>query len=93
MQREGFTQSETDCCLFLRTDCIIVVYVDDFLILSQSDDVINNLIKSLSSTFLLQYEGDVLAFLSNQIRKDSQTEVIQLTQPGFIQQVIKDVGF
>jgi hypothetical protein len=90
--KEGFTQSKTDCCLFLRNDCIIVVYVDDCLIFSKSDDTINNLIKQLSSSFILQDEGDVSAFLGVQINKDANTKTIHLTQPGLIQQVINDLG-
>jgi hypothetical protein len=90
--KEGFTQSKTDCCLFLRNDCIIVVYVDDCLIFSKSDDTINNLIKQLSSSFILQDEGDVSAFLGVQIKKDANNKTIHLTQPGLIQQVINDLG-
>ncbi len=89
---QGFTQSKTDCCLFLRHDCILVVYVDDCLIFARSDDTISSLIQSLSSTFLLQDEGDVSAFLGVQIAKNPLTKTITLTQPGLIQQIINDVG-
>jgi hypothetical protein len=90
--KEGFTQSKTDCCLFLRKDCILVVYVDDCLIFSRSDAVIDNLIKALSSSFLLQDKGDVSAFLGVQIKKDLENKSFHLTQPGLIQQVINDIG-
>jgi hypothetical protein len=33
--KRGFVQSKTDTCLFLRKDCILVVYVDDCLLLPQ----------------------------------------------------------
>jgi hypothetical protein len=33
----GFIQSKVDKCLFIRLDCIILVYVDDCLIFSPSD--------------------------------------------------------
>jgi hypothetical protein len=89
---EGFTQSKTDSCLFLRHDCILVVYIDDCLIFSKESSTIDQLIKSLSKTFLLQDEGDVSAFLGVQIQKDKTTKTISLTQPGLIEQVIKDVG-
>jgi hypothetical protein len=81
---QGFTQSKTDSCLFLRKYCILVVYVDGCRIFSQSNDVINDLIKSLSSEFLLQDEGNVSAFLGVQINKDTTTKTIALTQPGLI---------
>ncbi len=76
---EGFTQSKVDCCLFLRHDCIIVVYVDDCLIFTPSNTIIDTLIKALSSKFLLQDEGDVSAFLGVQVKKDAATRTITLT--------------
>ncbi len=78
--------------MFLRHDCILVVYVDDCLIFSKESSTIDQLIQSLSKTFLLQDEGDVSAFLGVQIQKDKITKTISLTQPGLIEQVIKDVG-
>jgi hypothetical protein len=90
--KEGFTQSKTDSCLFLCKDCILAVYVDDCLVFSKSDDVINQLIRSFSTSFLLQDEGEVSAFLGVQIKKDAVSKSIELTQPGLIQQVINDVG-
>lgn len=89
---QGFTQSKVDSCLFLRKDCIIVVYVDDCLIFAPSEETINKLIQSLSNNFLLQDEGDVSAFLGVQVQKDTNTKTISLTQPGLIEQVIKDIG-
>jgi hypothetical protein len=89
---EGFTQSSIDRCLFLRKDCILLVYVDDCLIFSPTNTTIDDLIKSLSTKFLLQDEGDVSAFLGVQVSKDSSTKTITLSQPGLIEQVIRDVG-
>lgn len=62
------------------------------LFFPQSDDVINTLIKELSSKFILQDEGDVSAFLGVQISKNSSIKAITLTPPGLIQQVRNDVG-
>jgi hypothetical protein len=67
--KEGFTQSKTDHCLFLRSDCIIVVYVDDCLFFSPNSVTIDNVIASLSRTFKLKDEGNVSAFLGIQITK------------------------
>ncbi len=92
MLKLGFRQLATDKCLFLRDDCILVVYVDDCLIFAQHDDTINALIKALSADFLLQDEGDVNAFLGVQINKDVSTKSITLTQPALIQQILQDVG-
>jgi hypothetical protein len=90
--RQGFIQSKTDSCLFLRKDCILAVYVDDCLIFSKSDDVINTLIKELSKEFLLQDEGDVNAFLGVQIKKDVTKKTITFTQWHLIQQILHNLG-
>jgi hypothetical protein len=92
LNQEGFTQSKTDSCLFLRYDCIIVVYVDDCLFFSPFATVIDKVIVSLSKTFKLKDEGNVSAFLGVQIAKDSKTKSISLTQPSLIEQIIRDVG-
>jgi hypothetical protein len=92
LQAEGFIQSTTDSCLFLRHDCIIVVYVDDCLFFSPRASTINQVITSLLRTFKLKDEGDVSAFLGVQIAKDPSAKTISFTQPGLINQLIKDVG-
>mmetsp|Transcript_21733 Transcript_21733/g.31143 ORF Transcript_21733/g.31143 Transcript_21733/m.31143 type:complete len:655 (-) Transcript_21733:1247-3211(-) len=38
---QGFKQSTTDSCLYLRHDCILVVYTDDCLIFAPSDKTID----------------------------------------------------
>lgn len=65
---EGFKQSSIDHCLFLRKDYILLVYFDDRLF-SPSNTTIDDLIKSLSTKFLLQDEGNVSTFLSVQVMK------------------------
>jgi hypothetical protein len=90
--QQGFTQSKTDQCLFLRKDCIIVVYVDDCLFFSPDTTTIDNVIHKLTKTFKLKDEGDVSAFLGIQISKDTTNKTITLTQPGLIDQIIKDVN-
>jgi hypothetical protein len=80
----GFIQS--------KTDCVLVVYIDDCLIFTEHDDIINNLIAGLSKSFLLQDEGDVSAFLGVQIHKDPISKMIMLTQLSLIQQILHDVS-
>jgi hypothetical protein len=92
LKKEGFVQSATDTCLFLRHDCLIVVYVDDCLFFSPNSTTIDCVIQSLSKTFKLKDEGDVSAFLGVQIQKDTGRKIISFTQPGLIEQVIRDVG-
>jgi len=74
--KAGFTQSTTDTCLFLRDDCIIVVYVDDCLFFSPSSTVIDGVIKTLSQTLKLKDEGDAAPFFGVNIARNVATKKI-----------------
>jgi hypothetical protein len=87
----GFTQSQIDPCLFYRKDCIFIVYVDDCLLFSPSDTVLDNLINSLQSEFKLTHEGDVGAYLGIDIKRH-QNGSMELSQPGLIQKIISAAG-
>jgi hypothetical protein len=63
--KRGFIQSTLDLCfcLFIRANCLIVFYIDDCLLFTKSDAVLDSVISSLQSEFNLTSEGDVGAFL------------------------------
>jgi len=41
---EGFKQSVVDPCLFLKSDCILIVYTDNCIIFSREDATIDALL-------------------------------------------------
>jgi hypothetical protein len=88
---EGFRQSISDPCLFLQSDCIIIVYTDDCIIFAKEDRVINALIACLSLTFQIEDQGSVQDYLGIRISKDPTTQTIQMTQPGLIKSVLHDL--
>ena len=80
LNKEGFKTSKIDLCLFLRHDAIIVTYVDDCLIFSKNQKIIEDLIKSLKQTFKLTDEGpDVNAFLVIKVEKNSNNGTITMS--------------
>ncbi len=89
---QGFTQSKNDPCLYLRADCIMVVYTDDCLIFAKDNSTIDDLIMHLSETFHLEDQGTVHDYLGIRIQTDSSTESISMTQTGLIESIILDVG-
>ncbi len=91
--REGFRQSAVDPCLFLRNDCILIVYTDDCIIFSRKDEVIDALICNLSQTFLLEDQGSVHDYLGIRIVKDHINKSISMTQPGLIESVLANLNF
>jgi len=54
---EGFHQSASDPCLFLRHNCILIVCTDDCIIFSKDDRIIDDLLKNLSQSFSLEDQG------------------------------------
>jgi hypothetical protein len=89
---QGFHQSKTDTCLYLHADCIIVVYTDDCLIFAKDYNTIDDLVKNLSETFILEDQGTVHDYLGIHICLDPSTKSITMTQTGLIESIISDVG-
>lgn len=86
-----FRQSEHDPCLFIRNNCLILVYVDDCLIFGKDESTLDDVIKSLQSVFVLTSQGSVGAYLGIDIKKTTQG-FIELTQTGLIQKIISACG-
>ena len=91
LQALGFKPSKTVPCLFLRTDIICVIYVDDTIFFAKSKSTIENVIIQLKKSFELTDEGEVDAFLGIKLTKNTD-DSITMSQPGLIEQVIKTVG-
>jgi len=87
----GFTQSAIDPCLFIRSNCILVVYVDDCLLFAKSDEILDSVVSSLQSEFNLTSEGNVGAFLGVDIRR-TVDGYLELVQPGLIAKIIALCG-
>jgi hypothetical protein len=87
----GFHQSSIDPCLFIRDNCIIIVYVDDCLLFAKTDEILDHLVTSLSSEFNLTSQGDVGAFLGIDVCH-TQDGFLELTQPGLIKKIISTCG-
>ena len=82
-----FHQSPIDPCLFIRTDCIVIVYVDDTLIFAKDNNTIQSVIDSLSQDFELTDEGTMENFLGCNINKGKNGEIL-LTQPGIKERIL-----
>jgi len=90
--KEGFRQSAVDPCLFLRNNCILIVYTDDCIIFAKDDMTIDTLIRNLSTSYQLEDQGNVQDYLGIRITKDPINKSITMTQPGFIESVLADLN-
>ncbi len=82
--QRSFTQSSIDPCLFYLKDVIFIVFIDDCLLFSPSDHVLDTLIASLQEDFKLTHDGDVGAYLGVNIKHHSDGS-LELMQPSLIQ--------
>lgn len=55
---EGFVQLEIDQCVFIRNDCIILVYVDNMIAISRKQSVLEEVVVNLKKKhYILTDEG------------------------------------
>ena len=85
-----FQLSSIDECLFYRRDILFIVYVDDGIIYSRSDQAIDELISELKSTFDVEDKGTVVDYLGIHFSRDADS--YRLTQTHLIDQLVEDVG-
>ncbi|MFN9979139.1 MAG: hypothetical protein ACK53Y_04460, partial [bacterium] len=70
-----------DPCLFLHSDCILIVYTDDCIFFAKEDAMIDKLLANLSASFQLENQGNVQNYLGICITKDPMTQSIHMAQP------------
>jgi len=87
----GFKASKVDPCLFYRDDCIIVLYVDDCLIFSPKQDVVDSVVTLLHKDYQIGAQGTVQDFLGIHITTDD-SGATHFTQPGLISSILKDLN-
>lgn len=71
---------------------ILLIYVDDGIILSPDPNEANTIIQQLQhENYKLSDEGELTDYLGVHVHKEN--DILHLTQPQLIQQIISDVGF
>jgi transposase InsO family protein len=90
--KHGLHQSSFDPCLFIGSDIIVIVYVDDLLIYSRTDAPIDNLISQLKEDGIwIRKEDSAAGFLGVDM-KEGPDGSLTLSQTGLIDRVIKALG-
>ena len=95
LQDRGFVPSSVDPCVFFGSDCIVLTYVDDCIIVAKSMFRIDELIKSLHrghENFVLQDEGSIDKYLGVNI-KQLDDSLFELSQPFLIERITSFLGF
>jgi hypothetical protein len=90
----GFVPSKADTSLFLynraSTTIYLLIYVDDIIVTSSSDDAIDILLKALNANFAIKDLGDLHYFLGIEVKKVQDGLI--LIQEKYATDLIAKVG-
>ena len=90
LEARNVKQSAVDSCVFLRNNCVILVYVDDCIIISPEMKVIDAFVESMqtgSENFIVTDDGDLARFPGVEI-DDKEDGSIERTQSHLIQRIL-----
>jgi hypothetical protein len=90
----GFHPSAIDPCLYFKKGMIIITYIDDCIIVSNSMKDINTFVKSIKDGpkgYVLTDEGDINNFFGIEIKEITKNK-FELSQPFLIEQIVKLLG-
>ena len=94
MQTLGFVPSKSDTSLFiynkLNTSIFVLIYVDDIIVTSSSDEAITALLKDLSTYFALKDLGNLHYFLGIEVKKHD--DGLHLSQKKYATDLVKKAG-
>ena len=87
----GFNQSKHDQCLFIRHDCILILFVDDVGICFKSKEVLEELLSQITQRgFHFTRQESFNEYLGIQYTESNGT--IKMSQPGLIKKIIAAAG-
>ena len=86
----GFLRSDSDRCLFIRGSMHVVVYVDDLLVIANTDQEIQNLFKDLESKFgaITTTVGTQVTYLGMLI--ELRDGVAEISMDNYVNNLLKD---
>lgn len=68
MRSRGFTTSAIDQCVFLKRDCVVLVYVDDCLLFHKAAEGVDERISSTADEFDITREGSIDKYLGVNVK-------------------------
>lgn len=90
LTKVGFTKSKCDPCVYIKTNIIIAVYVDDLLIFYKYVSDLNDARKLLHTNFRMKDIGQAKCCLGININQG--TNFIELDQSKYILEVLEKFG-
>lgn len=91
----GAKQSLFDPCLFSikenNDECYILIHVDDILVATNSQHLIDKLENTMNKSFVAKNLGDAKQYLGIKITKSSDG-FFEISQPNYIEKIIRENG-
>ena len=91
-EKFGFRISDFDPCLFVRHDCIILLYVDDAILMARDEAAIQKALDEIKgANYAFSRDGDFKSYLGINIeqRKDG---TIKMSQPHLARSLVDSTG-
>ena len=87
-----FSGSQRDPCLFIRNDCIIVLYVDDAILLARDEASLTKVLQELKDNdYNFNRDGDFTTYLGISINRSSDGSM-KLSQPHLCRSFLDCIG-
>ena len=92
LEAEKFVPSKVDQYVFIRDDCIVLVYVDDVIAVSRESKVLDQVVSNLQKKeFVLTDDGTLNKYLGVDV-KYKKNGSFELIQPFLIERFFKLIG-
>ncbi|KAI5699156.1 hypothetical protein M8J77_025850 [Diaphorina citri] len=93
MTKLGFQRSENDFCMYSKFDndtvIYLLVYVDDIILASSSQSLIEKVQKCLSDNFKLKDKGELKNFLGLEINHNRNLGILTIKQSKYAEKLVK----
>ena len=87
-----FETSEIDPCLFIRKDCVIVLYVDDAILMARNEDTLKTVLEEIKNFgYDFNRDGDFTSYLGIQLDK-LPDGALKMSQPHLTRSFVDSVG-
>ena len=97
LNKLSFIRSDSDHAVFFFSTstkfCIVALYVDDLMIISNSPSLLRRKKRQLMSAFKMKDLGDIHWFLGLEITRDRPRRLIFVSQSRYISDVVNRFGF
>jgi hypothetical protein len=97
LKKLNFTRSNSDHAVFTYSSrakiCIIALYVDDLMIISNDLPLLRRKKRQLMSTFKMKDLGEIHWFLGLEITRDRARRLITVSQTRYVSDVVARFGF